>query len=201
MDLQSALQNFEKHGFHAVSFETKEEASAYLNAAIDGVSVAYGGSMTIAQMGLLDLLKTHNDVIGHWDIPAGMSKAEVYAKAAVTDVYLTSANGASETGELVNIDGFGNRVSSSLFGHKKVYFIVGVNKLEPTLDKAIWRARNIASPKNAQRLNRKTPCAAKGDRCYDCNSPERICNGILIHARKMSSCEMEIVFVNEPLGF
>ena len=201
MDLQSALQNFEKHGFHAVSFETKEEAAAYLNAAIDGISVAYGGSMTIAQMGLLDLLKTHNDVIGHWDIPAGMSKAEVYAKAAVTDVYLTSANGASETGELVNIDGFGNRVSSSLFGHKKVYFIVGVNKLEPTLDKAIWRARNIASPKNAQRLNRKTPCAAKGDRCYDCNSPERICNGILIHARKMSSCEMEIVFVNEPLGF
>ena len=200
MDLQSALQNFEKHGFHAVSFETKEEAAAYLNAAIDGISVAYGGSMTIAQMGLLDLLKTHNDVIGHWDIPAGMSKAEVYAKAAVTDVYLTSANGASETGELVNIDGFGNRVSSSLFGHKKVYFIVGVNKLEPTLDKAIWRARNIASPKNAQRLNRKTPCAAKGDRCYDCNSPERICNGILIHARKMS-CEMEIVFVNEPLGF
>ena len=201
MDLQKALQSFEKHGFQTAFFETKEEAANYLNAAIDGVSVAYGGSMTVAQMGLLDLLKTHNDVIGHWDIPEGMSKAEVYAKAAVTDVYLTSANGASETGELVNIDGFGNRVSSALFGHKKVYFIVGVNKLEPTLDKAIWRARNIASPKNAQRLGRKTPCAAKGDRCYDCNSPERICNGIVIHARKMSSCEMEIVFVNEPLGF
>ena len=92
-------------------------------------------------------------------------------------------------------------MSSSLYGHKKVYFIVGVNKLEPTLEKAMWRARNIASPKNAQRLNRKTPCAAKGDRCYDCNSPERICNGFVIHARKMSSCEMEIVFVNEPLGF
>lgn len=201
MDLKTAIQNFEKHGFAVTFAETKEEANAYLNGKIDGVSVSYGGSMTVAQTGLLDQLKTHNDVIGHWDIPDGMSKAEVYANAAVTDVYLTSANGASETGELVNIDGFGNRVSSSLYGHKKVYFIIGVNKLEPTLEKAMWRARNIASPKNAQRLQRKTPCALKGDRCYDCNSPERICNGFVIHARKMSSCEMEIVFVNEPLGF
>ena len=201
MDIEKAIDNFRNHGFQTTYFETKKEAAAYLDKAINGVSVGYGGSMTVAQMGLLAMLKTHNDVIGHWDIPEGMTKQEVYAKAAVTDVYLTSANGMSETGELVNIDGFGNRVSSSMYGHKKVYFIVGVNKLEPTLDKALWRARNIASPLNAQRLGRKTPCAAKGDRCYDCSSPERICNGFVIHARKMSSCEMEIVLVNEPLGF
>ncbi|MBQ4366132.1 MAG: lactate utilization protein [Clostridia bacterium] len=201
MEMQTVIQNFQKHGFRAVSFPTKEEAAAYLNRKIDGVSVAYGGSVTVSQMGLLELLKTHNDVIGHWDIPAGMTKQEVYAKAAATDVYLTSANGASETGELVNIDGHGNRVSSALFGHKKVYFIVGVNKFEPTLEKAMWRARNVASPLNAKRLGRKTPCAVKGDRCYDCSSPERICNGFVIHARKMSSCEMEVVIVEEPLGF
>ena len=201
MDIQAIIQNFQKHGFQALSFPTKEEAAAYLNGQIDGVSVAYGGSMTVAQTGILDLLKEHNDVIGHWDIPEGMTKQEVYAKAAVTDVYLCSANGASETGELVNIDGFGNRVSSALFGHKKVYFIVGINKFEPTLEQAMWRARNVASPLNAQRLHRKTPCAVKGDRCYDCSSPERICNGFVIHARKMSSCEMEVVIVEEPLGF
>ena len=131
MNLQEVIKNFQKHGFQAVSFPSKEEAAAYLNREIDGVSVAYGGSMTVAQMELLPVLKTHNDVIGHWDIPEGMTKQEVYAKAAVTDVYLTSANGASESGELVNIDGYGNRVSSALFGHKKVYFIVGVNKFEP----------------------------------------------------------------------
>ena len=201
MDINAIIQNFQKHGFQAVSFPTKEEAAAYLNREIDGVSVAYGGSMTLAQLGLLDLLKTHNDVIGHWNVPDGMTKQEVYAKAAVTDVYLTSANGASESGELVNIDGFGNRVSSALFGHKKIYFIVGTNKFMPTLEKAMWRARNVASPLNAQRLGRKTPCAVKGDRCYDCSSPERICNGFVIHARKMTSCEMEVVIVEEPLGF
>jgi len=201
MDLQAIAATFQKHGFETSVFESAADAAAYLNGKIDGMSVSYGGSMTVSQMGLLDMLKTHNDVIGHWDIPEGMSRQEVYAKAAVTDVYLCSANGASETGELVNIDGHGNRVSSALFGHKKVYFIVGVNKFAPTLEEAMWRARNIASPKNAQRLGRKTPCALKGDRCYDCNSPERICNGFVIHARKLSSCDTEIVLVNEALGF
>lgn len=201
MDLQAIAATFQKHGFETSVFDSAADAAAYLNGKIDGMSVSYGGSMTVSQMGLLDMLKTHNDVIGHWDIPEGKSRQEVYAKAAVTDVYLCSANGASETGELVNIDGHGNRVSSALFGHKKVYFIVGVNKFAPTLEEAMWRARNIASPKNAQRLGRKTPCALKGDRCYDCNSPERICNGFVIHARKLSSCDTEIVLVNEALGF
>ena len=201
MDLQAIAATFQKHGFETSVFDSAADAAAYLNGKIDGMSVSYGGSMTVSQMGLLDMLKTHNDVIGHWDIPEGMSRQEVYAKAAVTDVYLCSANGASETGELVNIDGHGNRVSSALFGHKKVYFIVGVNKFAPTLEEAMWRAHNIASPKNAQRLGRKTPCALKGDKCYDCNSPERICNGFVIHARKLSSCDTEIVLVNEALGF
>ncbi len=201
MDLQAIAATFQKHGFETSVFDSAADAAAYLNGKIDGMSVSYGGSMTVSQMGLLDMLKTHNDVIGHWDIPEGMSRQEVYAKAAVTDVYLCSANGASETGELVNIDGHGNRVSSALFGHKKVYFIVGVNKFAPTLEEAMWRARNIASPKNAQRLGRKTPCALKGDKCYDCSSPERICNGFVIHAHKLSSCDTEIVLVNEALGF
>ena len=201
MDLQAIAATFQKHGFETSVFDSAADAAAYLNGKIDGMSVSYGGSMTVSQMGLLDMLKTHNDVIGHWDIPEGMSRQEVYAKAAVTDVYLCSANGASETGELVNIDGHGNRVSSALFGHKKVYFVVGVSKFAPTREEAMWRARNIASPKNAQRLGRKTPCALKGDKCYDCNSPERICNGFVIHARKLSSCDTEIVLVNEALGF
>ena len=201
MDLHQIAQQFQKHGFQTSVFASAKEACDYLDKQIDGRSVSYGGSMSVAQMGLLDRLQSHNDVIGHWNVPDGMTRQEVYAKAAVTDVYLTSANGVSETGELVNIDGHGNRVSSCLFGHKKVYFIVGVNKIAPTLDEAMYRARNIASPKNAQRLGRKTPCAVKGDKCYDCNSPERICNGFVIHARKLSSCDTEIVFVNEPLGY
>ena len=118
-----------------------------------------------------------------------------------TEVYLTSANGLAETGEIVNIDGTGNRVSGMLFGHKKVYFVVGRNKLAPDYDGALWRARNIAAPKNAQRLGTRTPCAARGDRCYDCKSPQRICRGLVVLWEAMKGCETEVVLVDEELGY
>ena len=201
MDIQNVIKNFEKHGFTVSFFQTKEEAAAYLNEKIDGVTVAAGGSMTIAALRLQESLAKHNTFLTHSNPPAGMTADDVRKAAMTTDVYLTSANGATTGGELINIDGAGNRVGSTYFGHKKVYFIVGTNKFEDTLEKAIWRARNIASPKNAQRLNRKTPCAIKADRCYDCNSPERICNGLSIHYRKLYSCETEVVIVGEELGY
>ena len=116
-------------------------------------------------------------------------------------VYITSVNGLAETGELINIDGAGNRVAGTLFGHEKVYFVVGRNKLAPTYDQALWRARNIAAPKNAQRLKCKTPCAVKGDRCYDCKSPDRICRGLVVLWEAMMGMEMEVVLVDEDLGY
>ena len=118
------------------------------------------------------------------------------------DVYLLSANAiAAESGELISIDGTGNRVASTLFGHEKVYFVAGRNKVSPDFDSALYRARNVVAPKNAQRLHRKTPCAAKADRCYNCNSPERICRGLVVHYRKMNSMEMEVVLVDQDLGY
>ena len=201
MNIEKTVENFKKHGFDVSYFETKEEAAEYLNKEIDGVTVGFGGSVTISEMKLLEKLAPHNKLYNHWKVPAGMTKEEVFDMAMKTDVYLTSANGASETGELVNIDGTGNRVASTLFGHKKVYFIVGTNKFEENLDKAIFRARNISAPLNAKRLCRKTPCAVNGDKCYDCDSPERICRGLVVHYRKMTSCDIEVVIINEKLGF
>ena len=108
----------------------------------------------------------------------------------------------AETGELINIDGTGNRVASTLFGHRRVYFVVGVNKIAPDYDAALWRARNIASPKNAQRLGRKTPCAVKGDRCYNCSSPERICRGLTVLWEPMGGAEVtEVLLINQELGY
>ena len=121
-------------------------------------------------------------------------------EAQTADIYLTSVNALAETGELVNIDGAGNRVASTLFGHEKVYFVIGRNKLAPTVDAAVWRARNIASPRNAQRLGRKTPCAVKGDRCYDCKSPERICRGLVTLWGPMMGMEAEVLLIDEDLG-
>ena len=201
MDFTKVKSALEARGFKVSAFPTAAEAARYLNGQIDGVSVSSGGSVTLEQMGLFESLGQHNEVLSHWHVPAGKDPAEIRAKAMTTGVYLTSANGLAETGEIVNIDGTGNRVSGMLFGHKKVYFVVGRNKLAPDYDGALWRARNIAAPKNAQRLGTRTPCAARGDRCYDCKSPQRICRGLVVLWEAMKGCETEVVLVDEELGY
>ncbi|MBQ9647248.1 MAG: lactate utilization protein [Oscillospiraceae bacterium] len=201
MDFTKVKTALEERGYAVTVCPTKEDAAAYLNEQIDGTSVGFGGSMTLKELGLYDALSAHNTVYSHWNAPAGTPAAETLGAAAKAEVFLTSVNGLAETGELVNIDGTGNRVSGTLYGHQKVYFVVGRNKLAPTCDEALWRARNIASPKNAQRLGRKTPCAVKGDRCYDCKSPERICRALVVLWEKVTSCDMEIVLVDDDLGY
>ena len=203
MDLQIVKENSEKKGFKVSVFSDAKEASDYLNKEINNTSVAFGGSMTLAEMGLFDTLKTHNELWYHSnaELIEKYGREEIFKRAMGADVYISSVNGMSSDGALINIDGNGNRIASTAFGHKKVYYVVGKNKIEDTFEKAMWRARNIAAPKNAQRLNRKTPCAIKGDKCYNCSSPERICRGILITEAPMSAQETEILLVNENLGY
>ena len=189
-------KNLEARGFSVRTFATAAEAAAYLNEAIDGKTVGFGGSVTLQDMGLYELLGSHNEVHWHW-----VNGQEERKTAMGTQVYLSSANGLAETGEIINIDGSGNRVASTLYGHEKVYLVIGRNKLAPTYDEALWRARNIASPKNAQRLGCKTPCAVKGDRCYDCKSPGRICRGLVVLWGPMMGVEAEVVLVDEELGY
>ena len=196
-NIEKLRQNLLREGFQVSCFETAQEACAYLNGAIDGVSVGFGGSQTVRDMGLYEQLSAHNRCYWHWD-PATQG---IPAEATNADVYISSLNGVSEDGELINIDGRGNRVASTLFGHKKVYFIIGVNKIAPDYDAALWRARNIAAPKNAQRLKRKTPCAEKGDRCYNCNSPERICRALTVLWKKPNGIPYaEVILINQELG-
>ena len=181
------------------AFAAAAEAAAYLDGAIDGKTVGFGGSATLDALGVYDKLAAHNTVIWHWKQEANAAR-----KAAMqTQVYLSSANGLAESGEIVNIDGTGNRVAATLYGPEKVYFIVGLNKLAPTLEAAIWRARNIASPLNAKRLNRRTPCAlSEVMKCYDCQSPERICRGMTIHMGPMKGVgETIVVLIDEELGY
>ena len=193
-DLEKLKHSLEERGFAVSCFDTAEEAADYLDAALDGKTIGIGGSVTIQEMGLAERLGRHNRILWHW---AGGSTQE----AARAQVYVSSVNGAAETGELVNIDGSGNRVASGLFGHEKVYFIVGQNKIAPDYEAALWRARNIAAPRNAQRLGLQTPCAAKGDRCYDCKSPQRICRALVVYWEKPMSMDMEVVLVRRDLGY
>ena len=194
-DFTKVEQALRQRGYTVRVFETGGAAADYLNSAIDGVGVGIGGSVTVQQLGLYDRLAQHNQVYWHWQ-----GGPEQRAKAAEADVYLTSANGLAETGEILNIDGAGNRVASTLYGHKKVYFVIGANKLAPTRDEALWRARNIAAPRNAQRLGKKTPCAVKGDKCYDCKSPDRICRGLVELWGPMMGMETEVILIGEDLG-
>lgn len=198
MDFAKVSENLKERGYAVSCFATVEEAAEYLNSAIDGAAVGFGGSITLEQLGLYEKLSAHNDVLWHWRDSAG---EDVRAKALTTDIYVTSVNGMDEEGVLVNIDGSGNRVAATLYGHKKVYFVVGRNKIAPTYEEALWRARNIAAPKNAQRLQRKTPCAVKGDKCYDCKSPARICRGLVVLWGPMLGMEAEVVLVDQDLGY
>ncbi|MBR5642344.1 MAG: lactate utilization protein [Firmicutes bacterium] len=196
MDFEVLTKNLEKKGYKVSCFATKEEAAAYLNKEIDGMTVSSGGSMTVKELGLADMLRTHNDFKWHWE---GDDRMDVLA----TDVYLSSVNGIAETGEIVNIDGMGNRLAGTLFGHKKLYFIVGKNKIAKDLDGAIRRARNIAAPKNAMRFNVKTPCVASGgEKCFDCKSPERICKALLVFWERPNGIkDTEVVLIDEDLGY
>ena len=198
-DFSRVKQNLEERGFRVSVFATAAEAADYLDSAIDNASVGFGGSVTLEQLGLYERLERHDRAIWHWRPTADGANARQAAMTA--EHYITSANGLAETGELINIDGTGNRVASTLYGHKKVWFVVGRNKLAPTYEEALWRARNIAAPKNAQRLKRKTPCAVKADRCYDCKSPERICRGLVVLWEAIGGMEMEVVLVDEALGY
>lgn len=195
MNIEKLRKNLESKGYRTTYFETAQEAASYLNEEIDQVTVGMGGSVTIQEMGMYDSLSAHNTV--HWHWAGGTVDAAAQAK-----VYLSSVNGIAETGEIINIDGNGNRIASMTYGHEKVYIIVGVNKITSNYDAAIWRARNIAAPQNAKRLGVDTPCAQRGDRCYDCDSPQRICKALSVFWRKPGMAgEMEVMVVNQHLGY
>lgn len=201
MDFETVRGNLTALGYKVSVFPTAAEAAAYLNEQIDGQTVGVGGSMTVQEMGLYDSLAAHNTVFWHWRVPEGQNQNDVRVRAQSADVYISSVNGLADTGEIVNIDGAGNRVSSTIFGHKKVYLLVGENKLAPDFDGALWRARNVAAPRNAFRLKTKTPCAEKGDRCYDCKSPGRICRALSVFWAAPSGSAYEVVLIGEPLGY
>lgn len=200
MAFEKLKDRLEQNGYTVSVFSTGAEAADYLDREIDGKTVGIGGSMTLSQMGVPERLAAHNTLRSHWHTDG--DAAEAIRQAMTTEVYLLSANAiAEDTGEILNIDGTGNRVSSSLFGHKKVYFVAGRNKISPDYEQALWRLRNTVAPKNAQRLKRNTPCAVNADKCYNCNSPERICNALVVFYKKIRSMDAEVILIDEELGY
>ncbi len=198
-NIKKLTENLEKNGFMVSYYETGVEAVKAIAGAVNGKTVGIGGSKTIEALGLFEALKDHNSVSWHWK----QTSPDANDVSAQAQVYLTSANGVAETGEILNIDGTGNRIAAAQYGREKVYIIIGVNKIAPDYERALWRARNIAAPLNAKRLDRKTPCALSSEmKCYDCDSPERICRGLSVFYRKLNGVkDCEVVIINEELGY
>ncbi|MBZ2175301.1 lactate utilization protein [Schnuerera sp. xch1] len=201
MDNKILLSNnsLKQNGFKVKTFKNVLETKEALMKSISiNESVAFGGSMTLEELGLYEDLKNRgNKVYWHWKVED--KKAELQ-KALNADIYLTSTNALTLDGKLINMDGTGNRVSSLLYGHKRVYVVVGRNKICKDYDQARERIKNVAAPMNTKRLNTDTPCRFTG-KCNDCDSPERICNVEVIIHKNPSGTEINVFIIDEDLGY
>lgn len=205
IDIKKTIKALERNKFVVHYFETGAEAVAYLKHRIQNKCVAIGDSRTLLEIGVHDALSEVNEDIADIQRPLpGESFRDTALRTMGRDVFLTSVNALSQTGEMVNIDDTGNRVAASLFGSQEVFFVLGVNKITPDLASAIYRARNVAAPLNSKKNKKSSlnPCATLDEKCYDCGSPDRICNALTIYYKKMRNMQtMEIIIINESLGF
>ncbi|MBR6980220.1 MAG: lactate utilization protein [Prevotella sp.] len=173
------IKNLERRHFEAYYCRTTKEIIETVKSLMpEGSSVTWGGTMTVRDLGLPQVLKDAGyQVFDRDEVKTPEEKLAIYRKAFEVDYYLASVNAISEDGILVNIDGTGNRVAAITWGPKHVIFIVGLHKVAQSVEAALQRARSTASPINAARFDIKTPCQTDG-MCHNCNSPQSICNYI-----------------------
>jgi len=200
---KKAIEKLEAHDFMATYAKTKQEAVEEIWRHITANErVGVGGSLTIRALGILEKLEAKgHTVYDHWKPGQSKEKLLETRRAQMSsDLFLSSVNAVTLNGELVNMDGVGNRVNSINFGPGKVILVAGYNKIVEDIQEAIKRIKNVAAPLNARRLNIDVPCVELG-RCVDCNSPHRVCRIIVILERKPSFTDILIILVREELGF
>jgi len=161
--------------------------------------VAFGGSVTLYQIGLLKRLKEKNiTILDYWKVPPEERRAIFFASLDA-DAYFCSANAISEEGYYLNVDGAGNRTASTIYGPKRLFIVAGTNKLVPDTESAFARIKEPA-PKNCLRMDLKTPCAVDGV-CHDCDSPSRACRVYVLTKRPARTMNTTIVLIGEDLGY
>lgn len=193
------VQNLKSRQFEAVYCESKEDA---LKQALEwipkGSTVGWGGATSAQQIGLLDAV--HGEEYNCIDRDLAPDRAKAMRECLLADVFITGANALSLTGEMVNIDGMGNRVAAICYGPGSVIVIAGMNKVAHSLEDAVRRARTVAAPMNKQRFPAETPCLVTGS-CGDCKVPGCICNQIVITRNCRPAGRIKIILVGEELGF
>lgn len=196
------IKNMEKRRIDGYYCETKEEAvKKALELMESGKSIAWGGSMTLTEVGLMDAIRNADyEIIDREAAKTEDEVRDVYAKITGCDYFLMSSNAITLDGELVNVDGRGSRVAFLCFGPKNVIVIAGMNKIVKDVDDGINRVRNFAAPPNALRLNRNTPCSVTGS-CADCLSPDCMCANTVITRLSHTPHRIKVILVGEELGY
>lgn len=199
---EQMIKSLDSRNIEGYYAETKEEAlRVALELIPEGASIAWGGSMSIQEIGLKDAVCQGNyKVYNREEAKTPEEKRKIELATYDCDYFLTSANAISEDGVIVNIDGNANRVSAIAYGPRNVLMIVGMNKVVKDVRDAVSRARNEAAPVNAQRFGLDTPCSKTGA-CFDCKIPDTICCQFLITRYSKHPGRMKVILVNEELGF
>jgi len=200
---KKAVEALEKNGFTAAYFPDSARAAAHLLSLVpDGAGVGFGGSMTIKALDIEHALAQKGcTVFDHGK--EGLTPEERTAlrrKQLSADVFLCSSNAVTMQGEMVNVDGIGNRVAAMMFGPERVIVAVGTNKLVNTLEEAHARIKTVAAPVNNKRINTPNPCVQSGE-CVDCQSESRICNLTAIIRRRPRLTDIHVLVIGEELGY
>ncbi len=200
---ERCLKNLKRNGFDAHLAPTPQAACSQVLSMISAYeSFGVGGSDTVRAIGVVDELRIMGKTIyDHWQPELSAEEIQsIRLSQGRCDCFLCSANAISEEGEVVNVDGIGNRVAAMTFGPRKVVLVAGANKITADLTTAQRRVREVAAPMRAKSLGMETPCAESG-RCADCNAPQRICRITTILHRPPILTDISVVLVAQPLGF
>ena len=198
----TVIKNMEKRQMKGYYAKDKKEALSILLSLIpEGSSIGYGGSVSLSEIGALEALSGENyNLIVRENAKTAEETEKVFNDILFSDFFLMSSNAITVDGELVNVDGRGNRVAFLAYGPKNVILVCGMNKISPDVDSAIKRIKTVAAPMNAVRLNRSTPCAVTGV-CGNCQSPDCVCANTVITRRSHVNGRINVILVGEELGF
>lgn len=209
--IEKTIENLKANNMEVFFAERKEEIPEIVKTLLKkGDVISCGGSVSLAECGVMELMRNGDYVFLDRAVP-GLTRDDImgmYKKCFSADAYLTSANAVTMDGELINVDGNGNRVAAIAFGPENVICIVGANKIVANVSEGFKRVKTVAAPKNAVRLNTSTPCKTLGHCIYPdgdiatgCKSPDRLCAHYTVEGFQRIKNRIKVIICAEDLGY
>ena len=200
---ENAVKALKKNGFDAIFVSKKEDAAEKIISYIKpGITVGIGGSMTITDLNIKDrIIEKGAELLDHNNPELSPEeKRSIRRRQLLCDLFISSSNAVTLDGDIVNVDGNGNRIAALTFGPEKIIVVIGINKITLNVDEAFTRIEQYAAPMNNKRLEMPNPCIKTGI-CQDCSNETRICNIYQILRKKPRSSDFTVIVAGEPLGY